>query len=273
MKFTRLLKLFLAYSFAFFLFLGPSLPVHGLDMESFTFINRVVAIEEPGAPILFEDGIVFTAGAGAQRVGIAFQHESYKNIHWFKRLYKPYTRGKEDYDKKNPLLDEGKSFDSGILFLALTWPEELDTLSYRMIIDGNWVRDPWNPEYYEDFKTGLFISQVSLSSLLCTADSSAICRPPRERDKGPIICDGTVTFICEEEKAGEDIYLAGTFNAWDPFMYRLKEAGGYYAITLALPAGDYHYLFYKDGQPLLDEANPLKVYDKSGQARSLLRIK
>ena len=63
-------------------------------------------------------------------------------------------------------------------------------------------------------------------------------------------------------EAGRKIFLAGTFNGWDPEKNPLKEKGktGVYSITLMLPKGRYEYKFVVDGlwsvDPECPEWNP-----------------
>lgn len=46
-----------------------------------------------------------------------------------------------------------------------------------------------------------------------------------------------------------DVFVAGTFNDWNPKSHPLKRSGdGHWALTLDLPPGRYEYKFIIDGQ-------------------------
>ena len=64
---------------------------------------------------------------------------------------------------------------------------------------------------------------------------------PRERTKGTL-------FSCRAPHAGI-VYLAGTFNGWDPAATTLtRRADGTWAATLDLPPGRYEYKYVVDGR-------------------------
>lgn len=66
------------------------------------------------------------------------------------------------------------------------------------------------------------------------------------RDKTKDAGLGTV-FTCQSEDASS-VYLAGTFNDWNPEATPMTRAeGGTWQITLALPPGHYEYKFVVDG--------------------------
>jgi 1,4-alpha-glucan branching enzyme len=57
-----------------------------------------------------------------------------------------------------------------------------------------------------------------------------------------------VSFHCEAAKA-EKVFVAGTFNAWDPSAASMeRESTGQWVVTLALAPGTYEYKFVVDGQ-------------------------
>jgi hypothetical protein len=61
------------------------------------------------------------------------------------------------------------------------------------------------------------------------------------------------------------VTVAGSFNAWDPFMYPLEEQSpGSYALDLELPAGDHLYAFVYLGSYRHDELNPDSAWNASG---------
>ena len=117
--------------------------IGAVDTESYQFIDYLLNIEGPGSPRLFEDGVIFTAPSSYRNVGVAFAHEGFSTVYWFKRLMTP------DPDAK-PQKTGVPYRDSGMLFYVYTVPAELVELEYRLVIDGLWTIDPANPRYRID---------------------------------------------------------------------------------------------------------------------------
>jgi hypothetical protein len=233
--------------------------IGALDTESYQFIDHLLALKNPGPPEFLEDpeshedGILFTAPSTYRSVGIAFAHEGFANIYYFRKLLSARDTGE-------PLPANSKNArdiyrDSGILFYAFTIPRDLKILEYRLIINGLWTVDPQNPLHKQDEKTGLVHSVLLLPP---------IARPPTAYDGPP----GSLSFSYTAP-SGEMVTVAGDFNGWDPFMYELTETSpGRYNLVLPLPPGTYHYLFYYRGQRLLDPNNHSTVYTRTGDAVS-----
>jgi hypothetical protein len=231
-----------------------------LDTESYQFIDHLLSIPGPGAPEIYADAVIFTQPSTYRRVGIAFAHEGYARIYWFRQLFisgeEPVSSKKND-EAELPQAARVVHRDSGILFHVYTFPEGLGELHYRLIIDGLWTTDPGNSRISTDQKTGVTQSVISL---------------PLIQREGPVFDPsdqrGSLTFTYTAPP-GEQISVAGNFNNWDPFMYMLEETRpGFYILTLPLPPGTYHYVFFHRGQRLLDPRNPLKAYTREGQAAS-----
>jgi hypothetical protein len=225
--------------------------MQALDTGSYQFIDHLLNLSGPGAPEIFEDGVIFTASAVSRKVGIAFAHEDFAKVHWFQRLLIPEDQGPPvDPKKERPVVYR----ETGILFFAYSPPENLRELAYRMIIDGLWTVDPLNPR------------QRSVSP---GQSQSTIALPPpppkpAARDSPP----GTLSFLYQAPP-GERITVAGSFNGWDPFMYELRETGsGVYALTLSLPPGTYQYAFFHRGERIPDPVNPQRVYTREGRQAS-----
>lgn len=247
-----------------------------IEPDSFRYADRILSIDEAGPPVLFEDAVIFTAANGARRVGVSFAHEDFSRVHWFKKLYKPLASLSDA--EPLPRMAEGGMlrYDSGVLFLVYEWPLDFSSLEYRMVIDGVWTSDPWNPDTVYRHATGQTLSRLSLLTMVRDAKGGATLSralPPRARDKGPVVKEGRVGFYLETGVRGETISLAGSFNAWDPFMYEMtEESPGVYHIDLALPPGEHFYLFYRNSVAVLDDTNPDKVYSDEGRAVSRLVI-
>jgi hypothetical protein len=225
--------------------------IEAIDTESYQFINRLLSIREPGSPEIFDDGVIFTASSAYRRVGVSFAHEGFARVHWFQQLLKAKDTLTPQEEKSKNIVDQYR--DSGILFYVYTVPPEIRELEYRLVIDGLWITDPLNPRYRIDQKSGIVRSTVAMPD---------IRKIPTAFDGPP----GTLSFNYQAP-SGETITVAGSFNGWDPFMYELREtAPGFYALTLPLPPGTYHYVFFHRGQRVLDPYNHNRAYTVEGLA-------
>jgi hypothetical protein len=244
----------------FFGFLCITSLLMAVDVESFHFVDHLLSITKPEKPEIFEDSIIFTAPSTYHRVGIAFAHEDLSKIYWFKKLLKvadtPPSNEKDA--NKSDMLPQYK--DSGILFFVYEFPHDLHSLKYRLIIDGQWCVDPFNPDRWMDPISGIVYSILSLPEY-----------------KGPFSVNdapGGCLRFNYETIPGETITVAGTFNNWDPFMYKLiEESPGHYVLTLQLPPGTYRYVYYHRGERILDPNNSHKVYTTDGQIASEAIVK
>jgi hypothetical protein len=216
--------------------------VSALEIESYRFTERILSISSPSAPDVFDGAVIFTASA-QRRVGISFAHEGYGKVHWFKKLDSPQTAARS----------------KDVLIYIYEYPQGINELKYRLIVDGLWTSDPWNLPSQMDGRTGLSYSVVTL---------------PRSEGK-PIASDAEEgkTIFYYETAPGETVTVAGNFNSWDPFMYELKEESpGRYALSLSLPPGRYRYAFFHRGERVLDQRNPRKVYSSDHTIASEIDI-
>ena len=189
-------------------------PPHSLRAE-------VDVMARAAPPFVRDSWVVFSyrTTASARYVALRFEHEGYRVLH--------------------PMaLNQRNTF-----VLVYEPPAGLDRLTYRMSVDGLWVRDPANPHFSAD-AFGTEYSTVDLGDL----------RPASSRD--PLVrADGEVTFTLRSEP-GRLVSIAGSFNRWDPFVHPLEETRpGEYSVTLRLPAGEHYYYFLSNGGKLLDPAN------------------
>jgi hypothetical protein len=222
--------------------------IGALDMDSYEFTEHFSRIKKADKPEIVEDGVLFTAPSSYRSVGIAFAHENFARVYWFRKFLSLADQGPPpESGRQPPPVYE----DSGILFFAYTPPENIRTLEYRLIINGLWTVDPFNPLFREDAKSGIYHSLVTLP----------------ERKRAPTVFDGPSGSLDFHFTAppGETVTVAGDFNGWDPFLHQLAEtAPGRYRLTLPLPAGTWHYVFYYRGARLTDPNNRNTVYDKYG---------
>lgn len=231
--------------------------IGALDTESYQFIDHLLTLSGPKAPEIYEDAVIFTAPSSYRRVGIAFAHEGFAKVHWFKKLMS--SGNGEAGAGTSGGGTSSKQFspyrDSGILFHVQEIPPGTEELEYRLIIDGLWTSDPLNPLRRIDRNSGILRSLVQL--------------PRMQKDSGHSEALYQGLRLNYSAPPGEIITVAGSFNRWDPFMYEMQEqAPGQYSLTIPLPPGTYQYTFYRRGERILDPANPNRVYTSDGKIAS-----
>lgn len=231
----------------------------------------ILDVETSGPPVLVENRkeVIFTftpvsnqqvvrsqgyqnqlslASSAPSRVSIAFGHEQYRVLHPMDRSPK------------------------GVYFYFFEYTrsflEEHRNLEYRYIVDGVWMDDPLNP-MTRSLISGARLSMVPLPPAPMVPDATPILMPPGAGLEGR-----TVRFVYEAPP-GKEVYLAGSFNAWDPFLHRLRErpdVPGVYEITLHLSPGVYHYQYVSGGRRSLDPLNPSHGQDSEGISYSRVTI-
>ena len=223
------------------------------DWESYEAINRLLTLPGPGAPVIHDNLVIFTADSSLRRVGVAFAHENFSTTYWFTPLLVA-------QDRLNPILLPGQRTpdpyrDSGIQFYVYQPPDHLRELEYRLIVNGLWTIDPLNPLSRRDPVTGLNLSVLSLPA-----------RNIRPNPLNGLPAGLSFTFT---GPPGEIVTVAGNFNSWDPFMYEMREGpAGVYTITIPLPPGTYQYVFFHRGERYVDPYNPRRSYARDGSAAS-----
>lgn len=76
--------------------------------------------------------------------------------------------------------------------------------------------------------------------------------------RGPVATTDGILFACRTKKSADRVFLAGSFNNWQPDdpRYRMERQGdSLWTLTLELDPGRYLYKFVVDGHWLADEAN------------------
>ena len=73
---------------------------------------------------------------------------------------------------------------------------------------------------------------------------------------------------------GSKVFLAGSFNNWDPTAKEMidKKADGAFTATLQLPPGDYQYKFVIDGTWCADPECPDWLQNDHGTLNSVKRV-
>ena len=150
--------------------------------------------------------------------------------------------------------------EHGVFILLRPIPEQTATLRYRIVIDGLWREDPFNPLSAVD-EQGIKFSILEF--------------PPKPQQKiaAPTVePTGRVT-LSFAGAPGKAITVAGSFNNWDPFTHRLREREpGVYETTLRLLPGRYYYVFVVDGQKNIDPFNEQTAVDPDGNTVSTLYV-
>ncbi|MDR2444712.1 MAG: isoamylase [Spirochaetaceae bacterium] len=230
-----------------------------VDLESYEFIDKLLSLTSPQEPKIFEDAVIFTAGGQYKKVGIAFLHEDFAKIHQFRKLFVPISDSAE-FDEKSKTAPETLR-DSGIMFFVYTVPPQVKTLEYRLVFDGLWSPDPYNPKRKFNAKTGIEHSVAPLPAH----------RQPALNDELPF--DG-IAFSYRGKNSGERITVAGDFNGWDPFMYELKETEqGLYTLAIPLPPGTWRYAYYRNGEKFVDYSNAAQEYKRDGSPVNVITVK
>ena len=225
----------------------------GADWETYELIDRLLTIPGPGAPVVVENSVIFTAPSDLRRVGVAFAHENFSNIYWFRQLL-------VSQDRLTAPIPPGQIYpnshgDSGIQFHIYQAPENINELEYRLVVNGLWTADPANNRVRKDPVSGLNFSIVSI--------------PPRPSSHDPLKGLPKGLNFSFNGPPGEIVTIAGNFNNWDPFMYELREGPeGVYSANIPLPPGTYQYVFFYRGQRFVDPHNPRRIYSRDGSAAS-----
>jgi len=144
---------------------------------------------------------------------------------------------------------------------------------YKFIIDGTWREDPAAESYADDGyggRNGVFTlgdEAKVLGAAGAPATGEAAAKPSGATEP--------VTFTFEPRTGGvRDVFLAGTFNGWDPGKDRMtdEDGDGVWTITLQLPRGRHLYKFVVDGTWLEDENAEEAEDDGLGGMNSVIRV-
>ena len=238
--------LFFAGVFAFLTACATSLSAKEKVAAPDTYEYDLTLTEISGvrAPYISNNYVVFTAPVTSNSIGIAFDFEEFRQIHYFK-LRKNYGY-------------EG-DVTSSYYFYILEIPKKLPRIAYRVIIDGLWTNDPQNPNTIQNKTENYSLSYIDL--------------PPAEIEVTEKLDNGMTHFVCHTQ-SGQKIRLGGTFTNWDSWIYEMKETvPGKYEIDIPLHPGTYYYSYYNGISAFLDETNPSRGYSTDGRIVSCITIK
>ncbi|MCR5495601.1 MAG: glycogen-binding domain-containing protein [Treponema sp.] len=213
------------------------------EIQSYELANLMTKITEVTKPIITDDWIIFTAKSDSRFTGIVFDFENYNTIH--------------SYQIHN-VRDIENNITSSIMFHVQKRPADLTEIKYRLIIDGLWTYDPYNPDIYYDSTSGITLSRVNIGSTL------------------PIVTNTNAqsgTKFIYNGKPGEKVRLGGSFTNWDSWIYEMEETKpGFYELDLPLPKGKYYYNYYIGMTAITDKTNPNKAYTEDGRKASVITI-
>ena len=115
---------------------------------------------------------------------------------------------------------------------------------YKFIVDGKWMMDPENAVEEEDW------------------DGNA----------NSVYYNTNYSFELENYDEAKKVYVAGSFNGWDPKGIQMEWINGKWTIDMYLREGLHSYKFIVDGEWIIDPANPLKGSNEHGGENSLISL-
>lgn len=101
--------------------------------------------------------------------------------------------------------------------------------------------------------------------VLCAAACAPKPTPPRAA------APGAVEFRLRAPEAME-VAVIGTFNDWDPAQGEMRNAGGVWTVSVALPPGRYRYAFWVDGAAQKPPHAPRYEDDEFGSTNGVLVV-
>lgn len=240
-------------TFLMMLLICSVLPGAASDLDMALHV-RLKSMSSSVPPEIYGKSVLFTYAPSQyndnhiRSVGIAFSHEFYRTIHPLKRVI-------DSVSSENPV-------ETGLFFLLYEIPKGMEELEYRYVVDGIWMADPRAVRNRRD-SSGQLISLFPIPMMEYEVQTSP--------ERG---IHGDITFRFKDQP-GSRVYLAGSFNDWDPFMYRMKEhpgMPGLYSITLSLPEGKYFYQYIRNGKRISDPLNGTVALKGDGSRVSVISI-
>ena len=211
--------------------------LNAFEVQDVQLHLKITGLTEASSPEVWRNFLILTYKPvkPARYIGAAFSNEDYQDVH--------------TYMVNN----------HGVYFLVLPAPAEED-IRYRVVVDGIWETDPRNPDRVTD-RNGLRLSRLRFDS------------PAIYEDLSPLLLEDSRVQFHFRTGTGRQVYLAGDFNRWDPYMTNMKEKEpGTYSVTLSLKPGRYGYYFLIDGEPVTDPLNFQKSRTPTGENVSILYL-
>lgn len=227
--------------FACLCLLGAVSPTaEAFAVEDFSVHMSIMSLHSPRAPYIVSDHVIISYRPPAQEqrpryVAAAFQHEQFQKLHTF------------SINQHN------------VYVLALPVPRDIDSLVYRLRIDGIWIPDPLAEDSVADI-AGRRLSRIQIPEA------------PESMYRIPAVSSDGRLRLQYRGAPGMNVTVGGTFNHWDPFAQRLREISpGTYEIELRVaPDQQHYYVFYVNGRRTLDPGNPEVAYSRQDQRVSTI---
>jgi AMP-activated protein kinase-like protein len=106
---------------------------------------------------------------------------------------------------------------------------------------------------------------------------AAAAAPARPTARGPNLTPAGVVFNFKPEGKPAKIFLAGTFNNWNPsdagYLMKNDDPSGMWTITVKLAPGTYQYKFVADGKWIKDPSAPGSAPDGFGGQNGQFDVK
>jgi hypothetical protein len=129
------------------------------------------------------------------------------------------------------------------------------------VIDGVITYDEVNPDYDEDGLGG----KVSVFTLK---------KPINYYGTNPVHIKGNIYRFFFMSRKAKRVFLAGSFNNFNPFDIRLKRVNeDLFIADVTLHPGRYYYNFVVDNKWLKDPRNTNAAFDQTGRRVSIVLIK
>jgi cyclomaltodextrinase len=157
---------------------------------------------------------------------------------------------------------------------------------YKFVVDGQWFPDPNNPEGADDgfggqnsvltVSPGIEKMSIGLAAAAASGAKDATAAQTATAAQAVQPASGTVevTFAYAPGRQASGVYLAGSFNDWNPQGRKMEDpdGDGVYTTMLPLAPGRYQYKFVVDGQWSQDPNNPEGADDGFGGQNSVLNV-
>ncbi len=223
----------LAIILSFFIVTVPSATADNREIDVL-----VADITQAQPPKTIDGCVLFTYASGVQHTYVAarFESDDFASLHL-------YTRNEHN-----------------VFVLVYVIPEHVIEVKYRIVVDGLWQEDPFNPFVQVDSR-GIPFSVFTVPEGPETA-------PPN-----PEVLPGGEVLFAFRTASGRTVSVAGDFNGWDPFSHRLHETEpGLYTTSLRLLPGRYRYRYIVNGQRTLDPLNFATAIGYDGTTVSIFYV-
>ena len=223
----------------------------------------IAGLTSAGEPVFVNGKLVLTfqSTTPVRYVGVRFSHEDFAVLHVYSRkpgwdLVKVVDRNTGEADLvRQPV--RGKD----LFYLIYEPPLEAGLIRYRIVVDGLWTYDPFNPRRFHDLRDGIWFSVLQVPE--------GIRRKPMNVEK----VDGRLYRFSYTAKPASRVSVVGDFNGWDPFIHELEESpAGKFHTLVRMPPGTRWYSFVVNGVWMGDPTSSVRRRDELGRIVCELRV-